>query len=336
VLNYREKIRSDLQEKELSFCDVPDYNYDEITKEKKGYIDELSLTEQMSKKYKGSSNSLTIETDVKSISGISRLRGDHVCASLEQCRHIFITHNSAIIESVEDLKLEEFALCMLEYDLTAMLWLKTPNKISDLPSEILARLSYAACRPSKEWVEAYIKNVEDLKNCSEFTDEYALSYRGDHKIVKEILKISGNDSNGLRKEVILDYSKQKYDEGYKKGQQDYQEKIEKDKQTRINSIKEESEEKFEPVKRVTKIVFSLFLFVIAGITVTSFILTYVNNGEKSIILFITLLIEIVLIIVEFLFNKLKHIDKLSNKITRWHCDKHFEKKRKLFLANQEY
>jgi hypothetical protein len=119
--------------------------------------------------------------DIDSLTAIYRLRGGHEFRDLERCRAVFVTHNAALARATRKyMRLEEWdrqtiPLCIPDYVLTTLLWLKEPLEAPSLPEHIILADCFAAMRPDDSLWRRYLNKIEDLRQGGTVTEsEYVL------------------------------------------------------------------------------------------------------------------------------------------------------------------
>ncbi len=127
-------------------------------------------------------NDGTLSRDLESLSAIFRLRDGRFPPRIESSICLMVTTNSSLAKASACFFAEQYPdakngtpLCMLDYPLTAIVWLKQPLKAPDLPRNILIADSYAALNPSDKLWRLFLDRVERLKAEGRFSsDEYLL------------------------------------------------------------------------------------------------------------------------------------------------------------------
>lgn len=116
--------------------------------------------------------------DVDCVSAIARLRRCRDVFMVETCRAIFVTPNAALARSArqffqKDAAEGAVALCMSEYALGNLLWLKNPTKAPDLPRRRLIADAYAAMQPPDHLWKVYLAEIARMEERGGVTaDDY--------------------------------------------------------------------------------------------------------------------------------------------------------------------
>lgn len=144
-------------------------------------IDEQALTEFLRShiRYRqDAAGERAIQRDVDSLSAIVRLRQGHHVSSIETCRALFVTTNTALSRAAREFLGDGQASravppCLPNHLLTNLLWLKKPTKAPDLPRKRIIADAYAAVQPDERLVSKYLAEVSRLRERGEVTaDEY--------------------------------------------------------------------------------------------------------------------------------------------------------------------
>ncbi len=117
--------------------------------------------------------------DVDSISAVHRLREGRSPNKLEQCRYVLASGNSEIVRAAQRIQGEhhEWPLVMTETALAALLWVRSPTGIDDLPRTLLLATAYAGMQPDPRlWVK-YIEEVANLEKRGHLNPEDAMILR---------------------------------------------------------------------------------------------------------------------------------------------------------------
>ncbi len=116
--------------------------------------------------------------DVDCISAVARLRRDRHSYDVETCRAVFVTTNSALAKVTRAFFQKEApdgaaALCVTDYALGNLLWLKNPTKAPELPQRRLMADAFAAVQPPEDLWKAYLAEIAKLQERNQISaDEY--------------------------------------------------------------------------------------------------------------------------------------------------------------------
>ncbi|MGD0948913.1 MAG: hypothetical protein ABSA52_15995 [Candidatus Binatia bacterium] len=118
--------------------------------------------------------------DLDCISAIARLRRGHDSYFIETCDAIFVTPNTALARATRrffqvDSPPGAIALCITDYALGNLLWLKNPTKAPDLPRKRLIADAYAAMQPPEALWKKYLLEIAHLEQSGRVSsDDYYL------------------------------------------------------------------------------------------------------------------------------------------------------------------
>jgi len=158
----------------IKITDTPPYN-------NRCYIDEQDLNSKLSEEI-GYRNVNAIERDVDSVSAILRLRKGKNYARIEDCRALFVTTNSNLVNFINSYlnKGEEINGAMpliSDYTLTNLLWLKSPMKIPDLPRKKIIADCFAATQPDERLWNKYIEEINKLSKYGEIKEDESYYFK---------------------------------------------------------------------------------------------------------------------------------------------------------------
>jgi hypothetical protein len=142
-------------------------------------IDEAALERHLQREI-GYHNEKARLHDVDCVSAIARLRRGQDSYAVETCRAVFVTTNFALVRTTRsffqaDSSPGATALCITDYALGNLLWLKNPTSAPDLPRKRLIADAYAAMQPPDSLWKLYLAEIarlEDTNNVS--ADDYYL------------------------------------------------------------------------------------------------------------------------------------------------------------------
>jgi hypothetical protein len=118
--------------------------------------------------------------DVDCISAVARLRCGRESYYPEESRALFVTMNTALARATSRFFQKEavpgtVALCMTDYALGNLLWLKNPTIAPDLPKKQLLADAYAAMQPPEQLWKKYLTEAARLQEEQIIsTDDYYL------------------------------------------------------------------------------------------------------------------------------------------------------------------
>lgn len=143
-------------------------------------LDEERLEEILNSEVRYRSHNALLR-DLDSATAIYRIRRGREFRHLEQAKGIFVTHNTALVRAVRKyFKIEEdqrdtVPLCIPDYVLTTVLWLKEPLAAPELPEHAILADCFAAMRPDDALWRKYVDKIEQLRERESVTaDDYVL------------------------------------------------------------------------------------------------------------------------------------------------------------------
>lgn len=122
-----------------------------------------------------------IQRDIQSISAVYKLREGKKPQNIRQAGHIFITTNSTLAYANTNFEKEEYGggfyipSSTTDIFIGTLIWLRNPQKVTEINERKVITDIYAALQPSKELLERYITELEKLKGNKTITeDDYLL------------------------------------------------------------------------------------------------------------------------------------------------------------------
>ena len=136
-------------------------------------VDESALENHLDRAI-GYNNPKARVHDVNCISAINRLRRGRRFRDVEECRAIFVTTNTKLVEATRQqfsYDHGEVSLAITDDALANLLWLKDPAVASSLPRKQLIANAYAAMQPSERLWQLYLKEIASLQEEDKVTEE---------------------------------------------------------------------------------------------------------------------------------------------------------------------
>lgn len=165
------------------------------------------LTQALEDSHGRQSQSDRIKNDVLSVISVCEARRGYNCYNIENCRAILVTSNHSFAQKADQLYVKssksEVSPVISDIDITALLWLRSWDKKSSVPREILLENAYAACQPTTELMEAFSRSVDLLKKEERITDEEALILRTQPAPRKDLLRLAQNDASTVTDNMVL-------------------------------------------------------------------------------------------------------------------------------------
>lgn len=116
--------------------------------------------------------------DVDCVAAIAQIRQERHSFEVESSRALFVTTNSHLAQATRRFFQAEapegsVALCITDYSLGNLLWLKNPTQAPDLPQKLLLADAYAAMQPPDTLWKTYLAEIARLQEQGKITaDEY--------------------------------------------------------------------------------------------------------------------------------------------------------------------
>ena len=115
-------------------------------------------------------NPHALRRDVDSISAVIRLRQGSAPRELERSRSLFTTSNTPLVRAGNAFFLRDVGadvdiapVCISEWHLTSLLWLKRPLARPELPQKRIIADVHAAINPSESFMRRYVGEVDKLE-----------------------------------------------------------------------------------------------------------------------------------------------------------------------------
>ena len=189
TLNYLVKIGYESSDIELILTKVDNRlkSFNIISEKKPDYDTKYQIDESELEKYlREGINYLHQEAlvkDVDSMSAIFRMRKDYKANSLEDSVAIFVTKNTILSKTCNQyfsklLSSSIIPVCLTDFVLTNMVWLKRPSAQFDLPRTVVIANCFAALNPSEQLWKKYCEEIKKLANDKAVTieDYYLLRF----------------------------------------------------------------------------------------------------------------------------------------------------------------
>lgn len=235
---YRDSLESQLKKIGIEVEDSP--NYSLLNSDEFASLQLDALTCAIQKAYKEISPTQRSLNDVLSVATVYKLRGFTKCTSIERCSAIMATSNQGLVWTIrnfyQDLYSDNTEFVMSDIELTSLLWLKSWNKKSDLPSLVLLENAYAACRLSSDVFTVFCDTVEKLRTAGEITTEQAILLRTQRVPRDHLLEKTQNNVEAVNERMVLDIE-QRYEKSLTEDQHRQIDELKsKEKKRRHNAI----------------------------------------------------------------------------------------------------
>jgi len=239
-------------------------------------IDEHALEEAIVSTYKArqpefdeKEKEYTIYQDIKSISAIYKLRKGRLPNSLRQARHIFVTTNASLAYACNQFERQHnsrdsFSIpaALTDVFVGTLLWIYSPVSIETLNQKKLVASCYAALRPQRTLVRAFVDTVERLQTRGEISSEDALLLKASRTARILLQEKTLGDQTMFSAEItheILDEIKNEIRSDALKEVSQYRTIADKERQKReeaelaLQKEKEAKEKLLKSLKRITNL-----------------------------------------------------------------------------------
>lgn len=171
-----------------------------------GILDDRQMTETVLS-IKPSYNTTALPDDLEAINTVSRIRKGKNYPYIEKCKAVFVTRNTVLgVATKEYLKKNSvdvgFPLVVSSEDLCVMAWLKEFEHNSRIPKMRLLENVVAATTPTKELMDAYFSNLENLEKQGSISADEAALLRVDLFARKEMMERTRGNKDNLSFEII--------------------------------------------------------------------------------------------------------------------------------------
>lgn len=220
-----------------------------ITKETIGLLDDDDFRTTLLNA-KPNYNLSTLPDDFSAINTISRIRKGKFLPYIEKCRAVFVTTNPILVSTTKQVLKNHsynvgFPIAITGNDLCVMAWLKDFEQSSSLPKMRLLENVLAAITPSKELMEAYFSNLENLEQQGKISSDEAALLRVDHFAKKELMELTQGEKNNLSSSVFDKIREKIREDGFKDGIQVTTKEHEKWLASKRNEMCRQAEEDVE-------------------------------------------------------------------------------------------
>jgi hypothetical protein len=182
----------------------------------------------------------TRDRDVDSISAIYRLRSGHSSSIIEDSRYIFVTTNTNLALFTKEFYYSDHDSylvppCITDFELTNILWLKTPTQVPNLPMQKLIADCYAAIQPSErlmaKWMNEINKHEKELSIGPD--DYYFLRYSTE--IADSLVETTLNEPDAITEGSVPEIIERARQKAQQQVISESESQIEAEKQKRISA-----------------------------------------------------------------------------------------------------
>lgn len=183
---------------------------DKPARQKEFQVDEKGFEESLDQAIHYRSSKARIH-DVDCIAAIAQIRRGRAAFEIECCSAIFVTQNHELARIARehfqaDAPEGAVALCISDYSLGNLLWLKNPTKAPDLPERLIIADAYAALQPSDALWKAYLAEIARLEAQGKISGDEYFALRHTFTAKRTLMELTAGDpaafSEGTVAEVL--------------------------------------------------------------------------------------------------------------------------------------
>ena len=171
-------------------------------------IDEKSMDNHLEKAIRYI-NPKAREHDVDAIAAIARLRRGKHSHHIENCGALFITTNSDLAKATREFFTPELpsgstTLCITDYALGNLLWLKNPTQSPNLPKKYLSADVYAAMQPSDDLWKKYLTEIALLEKSGSISSDDYMLLRHHHVSRNTLMELTKGNTQSVTEGTITE------------------------------------------------------------------------------------------------------------------------------------
>lgn len=188
-----------------------------------GLLDDEQIT-RILKSINSKYNLETLPDDLRAINAISRIRRGRRLPSIERCKAVFVTKNTALVSAtkqcIDEMHCDYgFPIAITGEDLCVIAWIKDFSVDSSLPRMRLLENVMASITPSRELMEEYFKLLDRMEQDGDIDIDDVALFRVDMFARSELMKKTRGEKRQLTEDVILSIKEKIKEEGYSEGKQ---------------------------------------------------------------------------------------------------------------------
>lgn len=145
--------------------------------------------------------------DINSVRSVYVLRGNTAPTSLEKCKAVLVSSNSAFARAAYDYGKQheasrEVSSVITDFSLANMAWLKAPMGAPSIPTTELLAYSYAALQPSKVLLDKYLSEIDKLQKQGKLSARDHQLLRSSTIAQEELMRLTLGDEVALTEETV--------------------------------------------------------------------------------------------------------------------------------------
>ena len=147
--------------------------------------------------------------DVDCVSAIAQARRGRHAYEVETCGAIFTTTNSGLARESRaffqaDAPERSVALCITDYSLGNLLWLKNPTQAPELPQKLLLADAYAAMQPPDTLWKAYLAEIARLEEQGRITTDEYFTLRHSLTAKRALMDLTAGDTAAFTEGTVAE------------------------------------------------------------------------------------------------------------------------------------
>ncbi|MDP8246903.1 MAG: hypothetical protein P9M00_02100 [Candidatus Tritonobacter lacicola] len=149
------------------------------------------------------------EYDINSVRSIYALRKGQSPSIIEKCKAVLVTSNSAFSKAAYEYGKKheesyEVSTVITDFSLANMAWLKAPMGAPSLPTIEVIAYSYAALKPSKELLDKYLSEIDQLEKNGKISERDHQLLRSSVFAQDELMRLTLGEEAALTPEAITE------------------------------------------------------------------------------------------------------------------------------------
>ncbi len=192
--------------------------------------------------------------DINSVRSIYVLRGTKKPRTIEECKAVLVTSNTAFAKAAYEYgksieASSDISTVITDFTLTNISWLKAPHGAPTLPHKEVIAFAYAALSPSSDFFNKVLNVAEQLESTGEISARDHQILRSSHVAQEELMGMTLGEDSALTKENITDTLSRISSEIKQEESDKLNREKEEHNRTR-NSLREEKERNQKTVERI--------------------------------------------------------------------------------------
>lgn len=142
--------------------------------------------------------------DVESLSAIHRLRKGSSPYVFERCEFVLVTDNAKLAFASRSVNERHgWPLAMLDGELAALLWARSPVIAADLPRQQLLAAVYSGMQPSPHLWSRYLTEIEHLQGSGDINEDEAIILRSRPEARRALMDVTLGEAEELDDESTV-------------------------------------------------------------------------------------------------------------------------------------